>query len=252
MKTLIIKFQFDGTDFVGWQMQPKQRSLQGELTKAFKKRTGVDYKIIASGRTDAGVHGVAQIATISIDEFSIPETKLVPAINTMLPNDIQLIDAQIIESDYNARFDAISREYSYYLTSDYSVFKRRYYAHFRGNLNLDLMNESSKYIIGKHDFTTFSKVNNDLNHYMCDVEHCHWVRINENDVKLSIKSNRFVYSMVRSLVGTMIDIGIRKINPIDLKNYLELKDRSMCSKIAPPNGLFFERAYFKENFRILN
>lgn len=251
MRTLIIKFQFDGTDFVGWQMQPGQRSLQGELTKAFHKRTGKKYKIIAAGRTDAGVHGVEQIATINLDEFSIPEDKIVIAINTMLPKDIQLIDAQIIDNEYNARFDAVARQYSYYVTSDYSVFKRRYFAHYRGNIDLNLMNDSAKYIIGKNDFTTFSKINNDLNHYVCEVEYCQWERINETDIKLSIKSNRFVYSMVRSLVGTMIDIGYGKLPTTYLRESLELKDRTKSSKLAPANGLFFERAYFNEKFRIL-
>lgn len=251
MKTLIIKFQFDGTDFVGWQMQPGQRSLQGELTKAFHLKTGNEFKIIAAGRTDTGVHGISQIATITIDDFRIPEHKIVPAINTVLPDDLQLIDAQIINEKYNARFDAISREYSYYITNDYSVFKRRYYAHYKEKLDIALMNEASSSIIGKNDFTTYSKVNNDLNHYVCDLEKCNWERINVTDIKLNIKSNRFVYSMVRSLVGTMVDIGSGKLAPDYLKSALEKTDRSLCSKIAPANGLFFEKAYFSSDYRIL-
>lgn len=214
MKTLIIKFQFDGTDFCGWQMQPGQRSLQGELTKAFQLKTGIELKIIAAGRTDTGVHAINQIATIKIDDFKIPENKIVPAINTVLPNDIQLLDAMIIEEEYNARFDAISREYSYYITSDYSVFKRRYYAHYKEKLDVNHMNLASLSIIGKYDFTTYSKVNNDLNHYVCELEKCEWTQMNETDIKLNIKSNRFVYSMVRSLVGTMVDIGSGKL-PVD-------------------------------------
>jgi tRNA pseudouridine38-40 synthase len=251
MKTLIIKFQFDGTDFCGWQMQPGQRSLQGELTKAFHLKTGNDFKIIAAGRTDTGVHAISQIATIAIDDFRIPENKIVPAINTVLPNDIQLLDAQIIDEGYNARFDAVSREYSYYITNDYSVFKRRYYAHYKEKLDINLMNIASDSIIGKHDFTTFSKVNNDLNHYECDLELCKWVQLNETDIKLNIKSNRFVYSMVRSLVGTMVDIGSGKLSVDYLIESLIKKDRALCSTIAPANGLFFEKAYFNSDFKIL-
>ena len=127
MKTLIIKFEFDGTDFVGWQMQPNQRSLQGELTKAFELKIRDKLKIIAAGRTDAGVHGKEQIATIKINDIRIPENKIVPAINTVLPSDIRLIDAEIVDGEYNARFDAIAREYSYYITSDTSVFKKELY-----------------------------------------------------------------------------------------------------------------------------
>lgn len=251
MKTLIIKFQFDGTDFVGWQMQPGQRSLQGELTKAFASRTDNEYKIIAAGRTDTGVHGISQIATIAIDDFRIPEDKIVPAINTVLPNDIQLLDAQIIDEEYNARFDAVSREYSYYITSDYSVFKRRYFAHYKEPLDIKLMNEASQTIIGNFDFTTYSKVNNDLNHYECVLEKCEWAQVNETDIKMNIKSNRFVYSMVRSLVGTMVDIGSGKLEVDYLRDSLLKKDRSLCSRIAPANGLFFEKAYFNSDYRIL-
>ncbi len=251
MKTLIIKFQFDGTDFVGWQMQPGLRSLQGELTKAFTTKTTNEYKIIAAGRTDTGVHGISQIATIAIDDFRIPEDKIVPAINTVLPDDIQLLDAQIIDEEYNARFDAVSREYNYYITRDYSVFKRRYFALYKEELDIKLMNESAISILGKHDFTTFSKVNNDLNHYECDLEVCEWIQINETDIKLNIKSNRFVYSMVRSLVGTMVDIGSGKLEIDYLSESIAKKDRNLCSRIAPANGLFFEKAYFNSDYRIL-
>lgn len=251
MKTLIIKFQFDGTDFVGWQMQPNQRSLQGELTKAFQKRTGVGYKIIAAGRTDAGVHGISQIATINLEDFPVPEEKIVPAINSLLPKDLQLLDAQIIDKEYNARFDAIAREYSYFITSSYSVFKHRYYSFFREQVDVSLMNFAANSVLGKHDFTAFSKVNMDLNNYICEVEHCYWKRLNDTDIQLSIKSNRFVYSMVRSLVGTMMDIGSGKLQIADMQTILTSKDRTKCSKIAPANGLFFEKAYFNEDLRIL-
>ena len=99
---------------------------------------------------------------------------------------------------------------------------------------------------------TFDKVNNDLNHYECEVEKCQWVKVNETDIKLNIKSNRFVYSMVRSLVGTMVDIGSGKLDEHYLKIALDKKDRNLCSRIAPANGLFFEKAYFNSNYRILN
>lgn len=251
MRTLIIKFEFDGTDFCGWQMQPNQRSLQGELTKAFKLKTTLDLKIIAAGRTDAGVHGREQIATIAIDEFRIPEEKIVPAINTVLPNDIRLLDAQIINEEYNARFDASAREYSYFITSDRSVFKNRFYAYDRNELDLDKLNKAASMMVGEHDFTTFSKVNLELNHYRCTVEFCRWEILNATDLVFKIKANRFVYSMVRSLVGTMIDVGSCKHEPSYMKTALEAKDRSLCSKLAPAKGLFFDKAHFNSKYKIL-
>lgn len=251
MRTLIIKFEFDGTDFCGWQMQPNQRSLQGELTKAFKLKTTLDLKIIAAGRTDAGVHGREQIATIAIDEFRIPEEKIVPAVNTVLPDDIRLLDAQIIDEEYNARFDAAAREYSYFVTSDRSVFKNRYFAYGRNDLDLVALNDAAKAVVGEHDFTTFSKVNLELNHYRCTVEYCHWERLNDTDMVFKIKANRFVYSMVRSLVGTMVDIGSGKYDSNYMKTALEAMDRSLCSKLAPAKGLFFDKAHFNSEYKIL-
>ncbi len=251
MRTLIIKFEFDGTDFCGWQMQPNQRSLQGELTKAFKLKTTLDLKIIAAGRTDAGVHGREQIATIAIDEFRIPEEKIVPAVNTVLPDDIRLLDAQIIDEEYNARFDATAREYSYFITSEKSVFKYRFYSYDRNELSLEKLNEAAKIVVGEHDFTTFSKVNLELNHYRCTVEYCHWERLNDTDLVFKIKANRFVYSMVRSLVGTMIDIGSGKYDSEYMKKALVAKDRSLCSKLAPAKGLFFDKAHFNSEYEIL-
>jgi tRNA pseudouridine38-40 synthase len=232
-------------------MQPKQRSLQGELTKAFKLKTILDLKVIAAGRTDAGVHGREQVATILIDDFRIPENKIVPAINTVLPNDIRLLDAEIVDKEYNARFDATAREYSYYITNDKSVFKNRFFFYERNVLDIDKMNQAANVIIGEHDFTTFSKVNLELNHYRCTVERSKWSRINETDLVFKIKANRFVYSMVRSLVGTMIEIGSGKMAPNYMIKALEERDRALCSKLAPAKGLFFDKAYFDSRYEIL-
>ncbi|MBK9248872.1 MAG: tRNA pseudouridine(38-40) synthase TruA [Ignavibacteria bacterium] len=241
MRTLLLRVEYDGTNFGGWQFQLNAPTIQGELEKAWHKLTGSDERIVGAGRTDAGVHSRGQVAHIKIpDEFNIPDHKFALALNSRLPKSIRITATQVTELDIQARFDAISREYSYSITTNQSVFNRHFSWHVNYRFDHELLVESAAAFLGKHNFTTFSKRNDDTLSYVCDLQICEWTEI-DNGLRLRIKADRFVYGMVRSLVGAMMDTATHKLTISNLIEYLHLADRQHNSTLAPPQGLILEK-----------
>lgn len=249
--TLLLRVEYDGTNYSGWQNQLNAPTIQHELEKAWYKLTAVRSSVIGSGRTDAGVHGRGQIAHILLhDGFKIPEHKIAVALNSRLPKDIRITGAQITERNVQARFDAISREYSYSISTEQSVFHRNYCWHIHFPFDVQLLHESGKLFIGTHDFTTFSKLNHDTKNYVCSVSICEWTEFHHS-VRLRIKSDRFVYGMVRSLVGVMMDIARNRRSLEEVKDALAQKDRRLISTLAPPQGLVLEKVCYPEEFNLV-
>lgn len=251
INTLILKIQFDGTDFRGWQIQPSSRTVQDEIQKAIKNSLNINLNIIASGRTDSGVHARSQIVSAIIPkEILIPKNKIRTVLNSYMPSDILIIDSHIFNDKFDARRDAIAREYSYTIQREYDLFNSRYSTFVRDNLDIKLMNQCSKIILGDNDFTSFSKKNNELEHYRSIVEYAEWTEINDK-LQFNIKANRFVYGMVRCLVGNMIKVGSGKIDINDFAFALIEPNRKYSRFKAEAKGLIFEKAYYKLDLNIL-
>jgi len=247
MQTLILKIQYDGTNYGGWQIQPNARTIQDEIQKAFLSLTGEEINLIGAGRTDAGVHARGMVAHTALkNELKIPSKKIVKAINGHLPDDIRITDASLTDKKFNARFDAIAREYSYSIHTKESPFLNRFSTFIRYKLDIDKLFASAELFHGKHDFTTFSKLNEDTKNYVCDVEKCEWSGVSECQYILQIKADRFVYGMVRSIVGAMLDVAHGKRSIKDVKNALSQKNRELISPIAPPQGLVLEKVFYYE------
>ena len=270
IRTLVFSIQYDGSNFYGWQSQIDKRTVQGEFEKALKNLFGANLKAIISGRTDTGVHAKNQIVTVAINEdceskIRVPKEKLTKVMNNYLPTDIMVNSSNYLDFEFNARFDAISREYSYLITTQNNVFDYKYkyqinrfdlpknYKIFN-TIDLELLNEVSSIFVGKHDFTTFSKINNDVGHYRCDVEFAFWEKIDDYNYIFRIKANRFVYSMVRTLVGNILYLNTKncRINIKDLQNNLLAMDRSLSLGIAPSNGLYFENVVYPKEFNLFD
>ncbi len=241
MRTLLLRVEYDGTNFGGWQFQLNAPTIQGELEKAWRILTGTEIRIVGAGRTDAGVHARGQVAHLLLpDDFKIPDHKIALAINSRLPKSIRIAAAQVTDRPVQARFDAISREYSYSITTDQSVFNRHYSWHVNYRFDHALLAASAATFLGKHNFTTFSKRNEDTKSYVCDLQICEWTEI-DNGLRLRIKADRFVYGMVRSLVGAMMDAACHKRTISNLIESLHLADRHLNSTLAPPQGLILEK-----------
>jgi tRNA pseudouridine38-40 synthase len=247
MRTLALSIRYDGTKYSGWQVQKNAPTVQQYIENAIEKISGKRYNSVAAGRTDAGVHALGQVVSIDLkDEFNIPENKILYALNTRLPFDIQINAARIFDCKFHARFDAQFREYKYYLSNKYNVFDRYYCAYIKFPFEKELLFESAEIFKVKTDFTTFSKFNPDNNNPICNVVESKWIQVEENKFVYTVKSNHFLYGMVRSVVGAMVEIARNKRNLDDVIKSLYLKDRNLNSSLVKPNGLFLNKVYYKE------
>lgn len=250
-QTLVLGIQYDGTLYAGWQKQPNALAIQEVIENAMLELTGTNFSVVAAGRTDAGVHARNMIThTCMKAEITIPQDKIAIAINSLLPNDIRINFAKIVDGKFHARFDALKREYTYNLVTSYNVFQSRYAYYYKFPIDTEILFESSKIFVRKADFTTFSKHNPDLNNPICDVVICEWTAINDEHFVLRIRANHFLYGMVRSLVGAMLDAARGKRTIQELEDSLHKCDRNLSSPLAPAHGLFFEKAYYPESLAI--
>ena len=252
MATLILYLQYDGTYYSGWQIQKNALTVQQVVETAIEKVTSKYYSSNASGRTDAGVHARCQVVSVKIgNEFTLPESKITVAINSKLPRDVRVIYAKIYDGYFNARHDAAQREYEYLLSTVYNPFDRLYVSHIKYPINKDLLFASAELFLGKHDFTTFSKFNPDNKKPVCDVTYCSWEGITQQKFKLTIRANHFLYGMVRSIAGAMIEIARGKRTFDEISAAFEKKDRLYNSALAPPQGLYLNKVYYPEKFGLL-
>ncbi|MBI5326208.1 MAG: tRNA pseudouridine(38-40) synthase TruA [Ignavibacteriae bacterium] len=251
MATLILKIEYDGTNYGGWQIQPNAPSIQEEIEKVLTELVGNKIGIVGAGRTDAGVHARGQVAHAKLGaKFPVPEKKIPYVLSSKLPDDIRIVDAIIVDYDFHARFDAIAREYSYTITTNQTVFNRLFSTLLRYNLDYNLLIKSGQIFLGKNDFTTFSKYNSETRDYTCNVTICKWKKVSDDTYRLQIRADRFVYGMVRSVVGAMIDIGRGKRTIKEVKQALRVCDRSKVSPLAPAKGLVLEKIYYPNKFHI--
>ncbi|SDE01856.1 tRNA pseudouridine(38-40) synthase TruA [Riemerella columbipharyngis] len=231
-----IAFSYDGKNYFGYQIQPNQISVQEELEKALSTILREHIKITAAGRTDTGVHAKKMFA--HWDTNTEVGEDLVKRLNGFLPPDIAVRSIFKVTPDFHARFDAIYRTYEYYISLDKNPFTRNSaWQHWKRSLDLDLMNKACGYLFDYNDFTSFSKLNTDTKTNLCEIYKAEWVKDGELLI-FTISANRFLRNMVRAIVGTMVDIGLKKIPPEELKTIIEKKHRNMAGSSAPAQGLF--------------
>ncbi|MEA2077305.1 MAG: tRNA pseudouridine(38-40) synthase TruA [Candidatus Marinimicrobia bacterium] len=235
MTRSILHLEYDGTAYAGYQLQPDQPSIQGELEKAFFKLYQVPIRAHASGRTDAGVHASYQIVHF-VPPRKLKNLNLKAALNTLLPKDIRIIDSAITDDDFHARFSARERQYRYIISTRTTALDRNRVWQIYQDLDINNMKKSAQIFIGEHDFTSFCSAQAEVDHKRCIITRSDWEK-NDDHLIYHIHGNRFLHSMVRSLVGTMVEVGKSRLSVDDLKKILESKDRSSGAVTAPPQGL---------------
>ncbi|MCB2206044.1 tRNA pseudouridine(38-40) synthase TruA [bacterium] len=227
--------EYDGSDFVGWQVQPNGRSVQGEIEAALKRLFSVDIRIHGAGRTDAGVHATGQVAhfdaTLQLDGDTMQR-----AINAELPPDVTIHDAAITDDDFHSRFSASSRSYCYTIAHARNSLNRRTQWQLFAGVDHAVISRTVQSLSGTHDFTTFSKLVPDLAHHYCHVFEASWEHDGEV-TRFRIRANRFLQGMVRCLVGGLVQVGRKKITPEGFVELLEARDRGRAPMLAPPQGL---------------
>lgn len=231
------RVEYDGTAYAGWQIQNNDRSIQSELESAFSTVVRRPCKIVGAGRTDAGVHAKGQGMHIDLPD-KIDLKKCESSVNALLPNDIAVYNFQVVEDSFHARFSAIERCYKYYIVSRKMPLwdGRAHVVTLR--VDWELVNKNIPSLIGKHDFTAFCSSGSSADSKVCEVKYASLE--NNNGVRIfNITADRFIYKMVRSIVGTLIDIGRGRITD-SLDKIIESNDRTLVGNTVSACGLVLE------------
>ena len=237
-KRYFFECSYDGGAYFGWQIQPKQKSVQETIeTYLTKLNSNVPVSIVGCGRTDAGVHAYSSIFHFDLDQ-SIDPAQWVYKLNKMLPTTISIRNGWEVTLDDHARFTAKRRTYRYFIHKTKCPFKHNYSTYYPADLDFEQMNIAAKHLIGTHDFTTFSKTNTDVKTHMCEVFDAKWVKVNEEEAYFEYSANRFLRNMVRATVGTLYEVGLGKISPEQFKDILHSQDRTQAAGSAAAQGLF--------------
>lgn len=242
MRNIKLTLEYDGTDFVGWQFQNNGRSVQGEILIALRQLLQEDVNVIGAGRTDSGVHARGQVANFRTDS-AMAVREVHKALNALLPEDICIHSAEEVPAKFHARFDAVQRRYSYRISFVKTSIARRYCWFLGYDLDVNAMNRSASTILGEHNFKSFSKEVADLSHHRCTVHSSFWEH-DEAGIRYHVASNRFLHGMVRTLVGTMVDVGRHRTSEEDFLAILASRDRSKAGMAASPRGLVLEEVLY--------
>lgn len=244
-----IKLAYNGTAYHGWQIQPNAASVQETLNKAFSVLLNSEINLMGAGRTDTGVHAREMYAHFDFENpFDIP--KLVHKLNSYLPKDIVIYQIFPVDSEAHTRFDATKRTYEYHIHLFKDAFLQEQSWYFTQDLDVDLMNEAAKLLFNHTDFQSFSKVNTDVNTFDCTIFEAYWTRggteqsgaqKDGNKLIFTISANRFLRNMVRSIVGTLVNIGLHKITLADFNAIIESKSRNKAGFSVPAHGLYLTK-----------
>ena len=234
---------YDGTDFAGFQIQPNERTVQGEIEKALFNLTGQEIRITPSGRTDTGVHALGQVISFDLDT-KIDEKRLYKAINAYLPSDVRVLSSEIASNNFNARKSAKRKtyEYSWYL-SEIEIPTKERFALRVDNVDLENVKSAAKLLVGEHDFVAFSSTGSCVN---TTVRKVYSVKVEKRgiDVKISITGNGFLYNMVRIICGTLLEIGLGKRAEQDIINALSSGNRKFAGKTLSAKGLCLKQVKY--------
>ena len=245
--------EYNGNGLVGWQKQDEGISVQGSLQKAAKSIFNENFEIQGSGRTDAGVHALGQVAHIYLPKNHKLTSKhpfyIISAFNALLKDTkIRVVSAKQVKSEFNARFSAVKRFYKYRIlcrAAPPGLDKGKVW-HIRKRLNLKLMEEGIKHILGQHDFTSFRTIKCQAKSPIRTLDEITFA--NEGDeVIIGVKAKSFLHSQVRIIVGTIVKIGDKTWDPEQIKKILHAKDRSLAGPTAPADGLYLEKVDYPKS-----
>lgn len=227
--------EYDGTDFCGWQYQPRERTVQGEFEKAVGKMVKKKVNVTVAGRTDSGVHAAGQVVNLEIDKSWSIDIVL-KGLNANLPTDILIKSCRVASDSFNARFDARSREYRYRIYNGRSPLKRRDF--WCSNMDIDyaVLPRLASKLTGEHDFSSFCVKKSRKESNLCHVTKSCWTK-RGNEYTFHIVANRFLHGMVRSLVGTMVKVANGQLTEHGFRELFENPRRSATIMTAPPQGL---------------
>ena len=243
MRNLKLTIQYDGSKYCGWQKQPNSSGIQGTIEYAIYEITKEKVNITGSGRTDAGVHALGQVANFKTDS-SIPANRIPDALNSKLPKDISIIDCQEVSEDFHSRYSATGKIYRYLIyNSPYRspLYKDTSY-HVRYDLDVEKMRIEAKSLLGTHDFKGFMSSGSSVKDTVRTIRNI-TIEEKEDLIVLEVEGNGFLYNMVRIIVGTLVDIGRGRIDK-SMEEIIASQDRGEAGHTAPAHGLFLKKVHY--------
>ena len=245
MRNIKLLLEYDGTNYSGWQIQENGITVQGELVKSLKIILGQDLAISGAGRTDRGVHAKGQIANFMTSSENSAK-KIKSGLNGTLPRDIRVLAAEDVDEKFDSRRSAIGRQYGYKIIRRETALERHFAHCLKTELDVKKMNSAAIFIMSQSDFNSFCKSTSETENRNCTVLLSEWHE-NEDYLYYTIKADRFLHHMVRSLVGTMTDLGSGKIGLDEFKLIFEKSDRRAAGPTAPAHGLYLEKVIYPNN-----
>lgn len=242
MPRYFAELSYKGTSYHGWQMQPNALTVQEILNKALSTVLREEIATTGSGRTDTGVHALQQFAHFDVSS-RFDEGKTLSGINALLPYDIAVQRLIRVHDNAHARFDAVSRSYQYRMHFTKDPFLHQLSWKTRRDFDLELMNEGAEMMLKYTDFASFCKSHAGSKTTLCSLKQARWEEAGD-DVVFYISANRFLRNMVRAIVGTLLDLGRKKINLADLQNIMEKKSRADAGESVPAEGLYLTRVEY--------
>ncbi|MEA3505552.1 MAG: tRNA pseudouridine(38-40) synthase TruA [Bacteroidota bacterium] len=240
MGRYFIKLAYSGSDYHGWQIQPNAITIQEEINNSLSLILRETINVVGAGRTDTGVHASDFYAHFDIEKDLGGEKeldRLVFRLNRFLPKAIAVYSIFKVGDGFHARFDAISRTYKYYVAERKNPFIQETSYQLLKSIDIDRMNSAAKILFEYDDFTSFSKSHTQTNTNLCTIMHAEWNREGDGLV-FTIKANRFLRNMVRAIVGTLLEIGLGKLDVDDMRRIILSKNRSEAGYSVPAKGLF--------------
>ena len=240
-----LTIEYDGGAYHGWQRQTDEPTVQGEIEKAVKTMAGQQVNLTASGRTDAGVHALGQVANFHCRTDITPEA-FQSGLNGLLRGDIVIKESVLVEDAFHARYSAKSKTYAYHILNQPipSALCRRYAWYIRKKLDIATMQEAAGYLVGTHDFAAFEGAGSPRSHTTRSVVSATVSREEGNHITFVIEANGFLRFMVRNIVGTLVEVGHNKLTADGFLEVLRSKDRARAGATAPPHGLFLVRVRY--------
>ena len=237
MKRIKLTIAYDGTNYCGWQVQPNGITVEEVINKALKKLTGENIVVIGASRTDSGVHALGNVAVFDT-ESTIPPERIAMALNQRLPDDIVIMKSEEVAPDFHPRYCNCSKTYEYHIINTrIPIPTKRLTNYFVSyELDIDNMRKAASYLVGEHDFVSFCNVRTDVEDTVRTITNIE-ILTHEEEIKIRITGDGFLYNMVRIIVGTLIRVGRGFYEPEKVNEILEAKDRKEAGVTAPAHGL---------------
>ena len=244
MQTIKLTIEYEGTAYAGWQRQPNHNTIQAVLEDALFKITQQHIQTVGAGRTDSGVHALGQVVSFQ-SKKDLEEAQWASALNSSLPKDISVLSSEKVSDDFHARFSAKGKIYEYRISlqSSRPALDRHRAWHFPYQLDTDAMRQALPNFSGIHDFTSFRGQRSQTLNPMCTLTHLS-LHIEFPSLIIHIEGDRFLKQMVRTMVGTLVEVGQGKRSPHTIQDILQAKNRQSAGRTAPPHGLYLVKVLF--------